>query len=89
MCEECTQKLTQEFKDIRDNLKRATEKFENALKKLNFGAKMSKLWEFNVECPECGKKTNHQIKACETGLSYCSEECMKIHVNKNAPEGGY
>ena len=35
MCEECTEKLRQEFVDIQNRLKVATEKFENAIKKLN------------------------------------------------------
>lgn len=38
MCEECNQKLTQEFIDIRERLRRATEKFDNAIKKLNLGS---------------------------------------------------
>lgn len=47
----------------------------------------NKLWEFNAECPECGAPANHTIRACETGLSYCSNECAEKHVNKK--EGGY
>ena len=35
MCEECTQKLNQEFIDVRIQLKKATEKFNNATAKLN------------------------------------------------------
>ena len=35
MCEECTQKLTQEFIDIQVRLKKATEKFENNLSNLH------------------------------------------------------
>ena len=35
MCEECTQKLNQEFIDIQVRLKKATEKFENSIKKIN------------------------------------------------------
>ena len=31
MCEECTQKLAQEFVDIQDRLKKATEKFEKGI----------------------------------------------------------
>ena len=34
MCEECTQKLTQEFVDVQDRLKKATEKFEKGITKL-------------------------------------------------------
>lgn len=60
----------------------------------NLGMKVSEadskaihLWEFNGECPECGAPANHTIRACETGLSYCSRECAQKHVNKK--EGGY
>jgi len=34
MCEECTQKLTQEFVDIQVQLKKATEKFDKNISKL-------------------------------------------------------
>ena len=34
MCEECTQKLTQEFVDVQDRLKKATKKFEKSISKL-------------------------------------------------------
>ena len=40
------------------------------------------LWAYNERCPNCGVEiTNHDIKACETGLSYCSHECAYEHVN--------
>ena len=35
MCEACTKKLTQEFVDIQNQLKAATEKFDKAIAKLN------------------------------------------------------
>lgn len=45
--------------------------------------KATKLWAYNDRCSECGKLLeNHNIKACETGLSYCSHECAKTHVNR-------
>lgn len=47
------------------------------------------LWENNEVCPECGQDANQEIRACETGKSYCSEECATKHVIDNAPEGGY
>ena len=45
------------------------------------------LWEGNTSCPECGKVIeislpDDEIKAIETGLSYCSLECREKHVNK-------
>lgn len=38
----------------------------------------------NKECPNCGEKItkSNAIQSVETGLSYCSEECANIHVNK-------
>lgn len=49
------------------------------------------LWRSNILCPQCGKEVVYppKIKACETGYSYCSEECAKKHVRENEPEGGY
>lgn len=47
------------------------------------------LWENNDKCPVCGDKVNPEIKACETGYHYCSNECANKHVNENVPEGGY
>ena len=46
-------------------------------------------WEENMECPVCGAKADPEIKACETGLNYCSSEHAKQHVKANEPEGGY
>lgn len=37
-------------------------------------------------CPNCGQKANQEIRACETGKSYCSEECASKHVNENYEE---
>ena len=50
---------------------------------------MSKLWKWNRRCPTCGKMAYDDIRSCETGYSYCSDECAKIHVHENAPEEGY
>ena len=50
--------------------------------KIKTDSKPNKLWEFNEECPECGAPANHTIRACETGLSYCSYKCAHTHVNK-------
>jgi len=51
--------------------------------------KKGDLWENNETCPNCGDKANQDIKAVETGNSYCSNECASKHVNENVPEGGY
>lgn len=44
----------------------------------------TKLWAENEVCghPLCDKKADHEIRSCETGLSYCSHECASNHVNK-------
>jgi len=34
-CDECNEALKQEFIDIRNRLRKATEKFDNAMKELN------------------------------------------------------
>jgi len=45
--------------------------------------KATGLWAYNDRCPECGKLLeNHNIRACETGLSYCSHEHAYAHVNR-------
>ncbi|MFX0132013.1 MAG: hypothetical protein ACFFDN_00075 [Candidatus Hodarchaeota archaeon] len=46
------------------------------------------LWYNNEECPNCGKEPNQEIRACETGYSYCCENCAKEHVNNTYTEGG-
>ncbi|RLI09923.1 hypothetical protein DRO42_02875 [Candidatus Bathyarchaeota archaeon] len=38
-------------------------------------------WANNKECPICGRPTEPDIRSCETGLSYCSDECARHHVN--------
>lgn len=67
------------------------DKIIKALKNVNkmMEEKKNALWKNNEQCPECGQKANQEIRACETGYSYCSEECATKHVNDNAPEGGY
>jgi len=45
------------------------------------------LWAYNERCPWCGDEANHDIKACETGLSYCSQECARLHVKQLADAG--
>lgn len=49
------------------------------------------LWTLDKECPICGKDIEDpsEIKACETGRSYCSEICCMEDVNENAPKEGY
>ncbi len=40
------------------------------------------LFKNNKYCPDCGRIANQEIRSCESGLSYCSNECAKIHVNE-------
>jgi len=40
------------------------------------------LWRDNPECPNCGRSVNPDIQACETGYSYCSNECALEHIKK-------
>ena len=48
-----------------------------------FSLSQKPLWENNKECPECGMPIfDNDIKACETGFSYCSEDCCNKHVNE-------
>lgn len=46
------------------------------------------LWAYNTSCPHCGSTIEDPSKfqAAETGLSYCSGRCAKIHVNENYDE---
>ena len=50
-----------------------------------------KLWYDNTECAMCGKPIEDlkKFRACETGYSYCSEECAVEHVRINEPSEGY
>ena len=57
-----------------------TEKLVRLQEKLGIQEKI--LWYNNTECPQCGKliEDPKKIRACETGYSYCSEECAREHV---------
>lgn len=45
--------------------------------------KYNHIWNYNETCPNCNKTiTTHNIKCCEFGNSYCSEECATEYVNK-------
>jgi hypothetical protein len=62
------------------------------VKKLMIGdqaGEESAIWKNNKECPFCGMPANPKIKACETGLSYCSDRCATLHVKSVTPEGGW
>ena len=47
------------------------------------------LWANNTVCPNCGDPADQNIRAAETGYSYCTGKCASEHVKANAPPGGY
>lgn len=46
-------------------------------------------WKNNRICPECGSPIENlgKYQSAETGYSYCSWECAKIHPNRVYNEG--
>ena len=66
--------------------------FEVPYELLNEYLSKKQLWKNNARCPQCnaviyGQAYPEVIRSCETGYSYCSEECCKIHVNETYEEG--
>jgi hypothetical protein len=46
-------------------------------------------WRNNDQCHMCGAKADPNIKSCETGYNYCSDDHAKQHVKKFEPEDEY
>jgi len=53
----------------------------------NIPSSSVQIWHNNIECPICGQETKPEFRASETGYSYCSYDCAKVHVEADYKEG--